>query len=280
MATRSDPDLSGSAQTPRAAGLVRAGPVRAGPVRAAWPILSAINLAIAATLFCVWLWTDWSGGAGKALFDRASSLDMAQAADALAAAEDDGRRAARALMPEDQGRTASFLSLTASAAGLQTTAVDFSVAAEGLPCCDAVDASIDLQGDIFDLPIFLDGLHRQAALGQVMGLAALVEPGGTARARVVVRYLRPHLPDPADIARRSVATAPDSAWSSLWLRAATVAAWRDAAQVAEARSAVVTQTQRRLLHELPAGLAGLRLSGGSLRWTAKTGLVTTPASLR
>lgn len=252
--------------------------------RPAWPWLLGCQLVVAAALLLAWRATaspakhDRGSQDPDASDERILALEPALAARDLDAALVINRRAGRALLAQDESRTASFLSLTASAAGLISSGVDFSEVGTDLPAVSAVDVQVELLGDAYDLPVFLDGLHRQSAIGRVAGVAAVIEPGGAARAWVVVRYHRPNLPDLDQLAQRATRAVPDASPQAQALlgKAALLAAWRDFAAHAQARADAAEAVRTRLGRELAPGLVQLRIVGGSLTWSPASGLDVQP----
>lgn len=244
----------------------------------AWPSLVGIQLVLAALLAGAW----WLSGGGPAveqtpLEAQVMGLEAAPARQALDAALVEARRTGRGLLPADETRTRSYLSLAASAARLRLTGVDFQAEAAGPGPAQVVVARVGVAGDALDLPVFLDGLHRQSALARVDGVAAWVQPGGQAQAWVILRFHRPVLPDAAALQGRVERTVPSAREETrdLLAEAGTVAAWRAFAAEVEGRAQASDTHRQRLLRELPAGLVGAWRHGGRLTWTPTAGLEAT-----
>jgi len=247
----------------------------------AWPTLIGVQLVVVAVL----VGAGWRAGVASEvrhtpLETQVLDLDPAAAAPAVDAALARQQRRARALLPTDESRTKSFLSLMASAAGLDLLRSEWTVAPDAAwPGVLDADLRVELTGDAFDLPSFLDGLHRQSAAVRVRAVAVSVAPGGAARAAAVLRYHRPVDGDAElEVARqvaRTVPAATDPA-QDLLARAADLARWRHFAEHSDARAAASELTRQRLARELPAALVAVRTSGGEVHWSAGAGAVATP----
>ncbi len=242
----------------------------------AWPTLLGIQLVLAAVLVGAW----WRVGAGPRiertpLEAQVLALDPDQARQAVDAALRSEQRAARALMPDQESRTKSFLSLTAAAAGLELVRSSWSAQAEpDLPGVIAADLRVEVRGDGYGLPAFLDGLHRHSATVRVRAVAVSVEPGGRVQALVDLRYHRPTPPQPDLVADRVARTVPAATPASrqLLADAGEAARWRAFASHAALRSAAGEDARARLARELPAGLVATRLAGGTVSWSPAAGL--------
>lgn len=237
----------------------------------AWPTLAGVHLVVLAVLLGAW----WRGTDGAPA--RRSPLETQvlalEAADGQAVHEAlvSQRARARALLAEDEGRTRSYLSLTAAAAGMQLARVHFAaepVAADRVT--QPVAAWLELRGAVYDLPVFLDALHRQTALVRVDGLTGVVRPGGQAELRVLLRYHRPALPDREALGDRVARNAPTAAAAEreVLLQAAELQAWRAFAGTAAARDRIASSHRQRLLQELPALLVSAGAEGGRVTWSA------------
>lgn len=244
---------------------------RTGLARApAWPTLLGVHLVVLAVLAGAW----WRGGAGASTRPSPTQAQVlaippAQAT-VVAKALASQQRSARALVAGDERRVRSFLSLTAAAAGMQLLDARFEARASAPGgVAQPVVAWLDLSGDAFDLPVFLDGLHRQAALVRVDGVVCAVRPGGQARARVLLRFHRPVLPDAAalgDRVDRTAPTASDAARAAL-LAAGELAAWRAFAATEPARAELAARHRSRLQQELAPALVAAWRDGGPVRWS-------------
>jgi hypothetical protein len=169
----------------------------------------------------------------------------------------------------------SFLALSAQGSGLRVDniSIETLAAPHGSVGVDVVEAVIDLSGDLYDLPIFVDGVHRQRALGSLQSLAFDVKSGGAARGQVRIRYHRPVMPDTSWIGARLSLAAPGAATATPVLeKASTLASWKrfnasDAGRVEHAMSA-----RARAARELPPNLVTLRQTGGRFVWDADAGI--------
>ena len=178
----------------------------------------------------------------------------------------------RALPRGSETRAQSFLSLTAQAASLDLVALDSMVApaARGL---SHVDFTVEVTGDLFELPALLDGIHRQTALVLVEGLAVDAQPGGPMSTRVVVRYLRPDAGE-VDWIDERLATASSGADRATPVLgdAATLLAWRQFEEQLPLLEAEQAVRRRSLSRDLPEALIALRSTGGGLRWSPEEGV--------
>ncbi len=237
----------------------------------AWPTLLGLQLVVVGALVGVQLRIEPSGPEPAPLEEQLIALDLPASEAALSSALESVAES-RALPLGSERRAQSFLSLAAHGAELDVVGVDLVVAppSQGL---SHVDATVEVRGDLYDLPVFVDGLHHQTAIVLVEGLAVEGAAGGEMTARLIVRYLRPDAGNTDWIDARLVNGAPgaDSAGPVL-SQAATLLAWRQF----EARlpSYEVERDTRweSLMRELPAALIGLREQGGNIRWSPEEGL--------
>lgn len=206
------------------------------------------------------------------LEEQLLALDLPAAQAAVSGALESMPRQ-RALPRGNETRAQSFLSLTVQAAALDLEALDSMVApaAHGL---SHVDFTLEVSGDLFELPALLEGLHRQTALVLVEGLAVDAQPGGLMNARVVVRYLRPDAGE-ADWIDERLATASSGADRATPVLgdAATLLAWRQFEDQLPLLEAEQDLRRRGLSRDLPEALIALRSTGGGLRWSPEQGVI-------
>lgn len=178
-----------------------------------------------------------------------------------------------ALTEERERAVRSFLSIAGNAAGLKVLGLRFE---PGIPSEGRVPvvAALDALGDPFRLPILLESVHRQQALGVVERLSVQVaEPGGTARMQVRVRFQRPVPADPAWIEARLSELAPDAQGTRQTLELALeVATWRAFQQSSLADARRAREIRSRLLVGLAVPLQQVRTDGGRLLWTPEDGV--------
>ncbi len=204
---------------------------------------------------------------------RLLAIDVPRAEAALKAALGQ-QEMGKALKDSDILRATSFLALSGQAAGLSVDDVTFEPVAVDANGAEAVEAVIDLSGDIYDLPIFVDGAHRQRAMGALQTLAFDVKPGGQARGRVRFRYHRPQFLETEWIGPRLALAAPGVAHATPALEAAaSLIAWRAFNQGEPDRTQRAMQARARAARELPPNLVDLRASGGRFVWDAEAGIV-------
>ena len=178
-----------------------------------------------------------------------------------------------ALEDSDVLRVTSFLALAGQAAGLSVDDVRIEPVAGGPHGAEAVEAVIDLSGDLYDLPIFVDGAHRQRAMGALQTLAFDVKPGGQAQGRVRFRYHRPIFWNTEWIGPRLALAAPGVASAAPILEsAASLIAWREFNAGEEARNSSAMSARARAARELPPNLVDLRARGGRFVWDAEAGI--------
>jgi hypothetical protein len=232
----------------------------------AWPILGGLQLLTLSALISAGIRT--LPPSQPPLDERLSGLDQGQASADVAAAiaaADSGR----ALQPDDEQRAGMFLRLLSQAAELQL--LDLRLAPGPTEdTLQTIDASLSLAGDPYNLPIFLDGLHRQRALNHVVSLEG--RGGLIGQFQVLVRYYRPAAPDTGWVAPRLAAEEPEhaaaaalleqAAWLSVWRRFQ----WEERGLVERAG-----RIRARVSRELAAPLITVRAGGGSLYWDAEQG---------
>lgn len=184
-------------------------------------------------------------------------------------------RSETALEDVDVLRVTSFLALAGQAAGLNVEDIVIEpVAGADAPVgVEVVEAVIDLSGDLYDLPIFVDGAHRQRAMGALQSLAFDVKPGGKAKGRVRFRYHRPMFWDTDWIGPRLQLAAPGVASATPLLEnAAELIAWRDFNDSDAVRTDRAMKARSRAARELPPNLVDLRSVGGRFVWDADAGI--------
>ncbi len=205
---------------------------------------------------------------------RLLAIDIPRASSSVSALLT-AERSETALEDLDVLRVTSFLALAGQAAGLK---VD-DIVIEPVPGVDApigvevVEAVIDLSGDLYDLPIFVDGAHRQRAMGALQSLAFDVRPGGRAQGRVRFRYHRPMFWDTDWIGPRLQLAAPGVATATPLLEdAADLIAWREFNASDATRTDRAMRARARAARELPPNLVDLRSTGGRFVWDADAGI--------
>ncbi len=203
---------------------------------------------------------------------RLLAIDVPRVEAALGASLDQEIRET-ALKDTDVLRVTSFLALAGQAAGLSVDDVRIEPVEGGPAGAEAVEAVIDLSGDLYDLPIFVDGAHRQRAMGALQTLAFDVKPGGKAQGRVRFRYHRPLFWDTEWIGPRLALAAPGVASATPVLEsAASLIAWREFNAGEANRNATAMRARARAARELPPNLVDLRASGGRFVWDAEAGI--------
>ena len=242
---------------------------------AAWPTLVGIQgivlLALGVTLWGV---TRTDEVEHPPIENRLRNLDIPSATAAMDHAIDAAENQT-ALTESDVLRVTSFLALAGQGAGLDVEDIRIETVAahRALPGVQPMEAVIDLAGDIYDLPIFLDGAHRQRVQGTLQSLAFDVKPGGTMRGQVRIRYLRPITPDIDWIESRLAVAAPGAAAATPVLeRAAVLTSWRVFNDGDAERSAQASDVRERAARELPPNLVTLRQAGGRFVWDADAGI--------
>ena len=140
--------------------------IRRRAILPAWPVLGGLQLLMLIGLTTALIFTLPPRLAP--VEERLAGLDLAQATTDVEAAihtADSGR----ALLADDEQRTTMFLQLLSQAAELQLHSIQLT---PGLreEALQTVDAVMELSGDPYNLPIFLDPSH---ALGYAYGIADL-----------------------------------------------------------------------------------------------------------
>jgi hypothetical protein len=180
-----------------------------------------------------------------------------------------------ALRDSDVLRVTSFLALAGSGAGLRVNDIQIEVIpeAQSQPGVEVVEAIIDIKGDLYDLPIFVDGAHRQRALGALQSLAFDVKAGGEAQGRVRFRYHRPMFQDTDWIGPHlATATPGASAATEVLIAASELRSWRIFNEQGDARNSLAMSARARAARELPPNLVHLRKAGGRFVWDADAGI--------
>ena len=241
----------------------------------AWPTLLGVHAVVMLALgVTVWRNIDHTAVDIPPIEKRLLALDLpkAEAAVDYALGKAENKTA---FTESDVVGVTSFLALSAQGSGLRVDNISIEVLANarGVAGAEVVEAVIDLSGDLYDLPIFVDGAHRQRALGSLQSLGFDVKPGGAARGQVRIRYHRPVMPDTDWIGERLSLAAPGAATATGVLeKASTLASWKqfnasDADRVEHAMAA-----RARAARELPPNLVTLRQTGGRFVWDADAGI--------
>ncbi len=237
----------------------------------AWPTLLGVQLVIAAALVGL----GWRVQQIQLLAlappppveVRLQQLDVPSATAAVEARISEVATG-QAMRSADERHLASFLSLSARAAGFQVTDVGFveGVVTDGLL---PIDAHLALEGNVFDLPVFLDVARRQRAVGHLQRIDAKARPGGMGELGVVIRYFRPTLPDTEWVSERLRLAAPGADRAAHVLqRAAVLRTWRQfRGRVSTLRDGADGANQSSRL-VLPVNLIAMWEKGGELHWTA------------
>lgn len=241
---------------------------------AAWqPVVGVQGLVVLALIVVGWRGLSHSSPSLPPIEGRLQAMDVPESLAAVNWAIErvpmDG-----ALLEADVLRVTSFLALTGHGAGLDVEDIHISKKPQSdIVGADTLEAVVDVEGHVFDLPIFLDGLHRQRVVGRLQSLAFEVQPGGAMRGQVRVHYHRPLLPDTEWIRERLAVAAPGAdAATPVLERAALLARWRVFEQTGVARVENAIQARTRVARELPANLITLRQLGGRFVWDADEGL--------
>jgi hypothetical protein len=205
---------------------------------------------------------------------RLLAVDVPRARGAITSALE-AERSDTALEDADVLRVTSFLALAGQAAGLTVDDISIEPVFEaGAPeSVEVVEAVIDVSGDLYDLPIFVDGAHRQRAMGALQFLAFDVAPGGATKGRIHFRYHRPMFWRTDWIGPRLALAAPGvSSATPLLIDAADLIAWRDFNASDDQRTRRAIGARSRAARELPPNLVELRKTGGRFVWDADGGI--------
>jgi len=180
-----------------------------------------------------------------------------------------------ALTDGDVLRVTSFLALAGQASGLKVEDIRIEALEAGSATAGVtvVEAVIDITGDLYDLPIFVDGAHRQRAVGALQSLAFDVESGGDAKGQVRFRYHRPTFADTSWIGPHLMLAAPGAASAAGVLeKASTLSSWKAYNLTEEQRNRRAMVSRARAARELPPNLVTLRQTGGRFVWDADAGI--------
>ena len=172
-------------------------------------------------------------------------------------------------------RVTSFLALAGQAAGLTVEDIRIEALRDASTHenVEVVEAVIDISGDLYDLPIFVDGAHRQRAVGALQSLAFDVEPGGMAKGQVRFRYHRPIFDDVDWIGSHLRLAAPGAAAATQVLeKASALLSWKQYRISDEQRTRRAMASRARAARELPPNLVTLRQTGGRFVWDANAGI--------
>jgi len=242
---------------------------------AAWPALLGVQVV---ALLVVGLAGWWLSAADSqdapTIEQRLQTLDVTSAAAAVEYSLDQVQDDA-ALLENDVVRVTSFLALAARGADLSVLDIRLApLEQQQEPGVEVVEAILDVSGHLFDLPIFLDGAHRQRAVGRLQSMAFEVQPGGSMHGQVRFHYFRPHPGQTEWIAGEVSSVAPSSEEAvSVLKRAAELAAWQAFREGQSERSELAHHARSRAAVELPANLIALKASGGRFVWDADDGIV-------
>jgi hypothetical protein len=241
----------------------------------AWPMLLGVQALILAALGLMVFGSNTPRDIGvSALEKRLLALDIPRATAAI-----DGAVASAvnptALKDSDVLRVTSFLALAGSAAGLHVDDIRIEVVEDPTAPAEVevVEALIDVTGDLYDLPIFVDGAHRQRAVGSLQALAFDVKAGGSTQGSVRFRYHRPVFSDTDWIAPHLAVAAPGAAAATdVLISAAELQAWRGFNETNQERRDRANSSRARVARELPPNLVDLRATGGRFIWDADAGI--------
>jgi hypothetical protein len=245
------------------------------PGSPAWPMLLGVQGLILSALALMVLGSSTPRDIGvSALEQRLLALDIPRATAAI-----DGAVASAvnptALKDSDVLRVTSFLALAGSAAGLHVDdirieSVEDATAPAGV---EVIEALIDVTGDLYDLPIFVDGAHRQRAVGTLQSLAFDVKPGGSTQGSVRFRYHRPVFSNTDWIGPHLAVAAPGAAAATdVLISAAELQAWRGFNETNKERRGRATSSRSRAARDLPPNFVALRTTGGRFIWHADAGI--------
>ena len=151
----------------------------------AWPVLAGLQLSILVTLLAVGV---LQRPAPFSLPEALASLDEPVARAAVAQSIERAQRGPALL---DESRVRSFLSLLGQAASM---VVSEAILTEQPPQAGVLPVEVRLQliGDPYDLPIFIDGLFRQRAVEEVRSVSGRSQGRGEGAAfQLVLWYHRP-----------------------------------------------------------------------------------------
>lgn len=236
--------------------------VAASRARPGWPYLALSQFAVLCGLCFVALAS--TPPPPPPLGQRLQQLPPEQTAALLGGALQEADTG-RALSADDEQRTARFLTLLAQAAGMRISEVTFrpGVSADGIR---PVDARLTLQGDPYNLPIFLDGLYRQRAVNHPLSVKG-EGSGRSATFSVLLRYYRPAHSELGWVAARLAEEAPEAVDRAPILeQAARLSEWRHfqgqerrlVSQSAEVRDTVARQLAQELI--------AMRTDGTAVDW--------------
>lgn len=241
----------------------------------AWPALLGVHGLVGLTLVLMAMGSSMEREVRVTEVERRLlAVDVPRASAAIGSALE-VERSDTALEDSDVLRVTSFLALAGQASGLSVEDIRIepipdAISPDGV---EVVEAVIDLSGDLYDLPIFVDGAHRQRAMGALQSLAFDVKPGGAAQGRVRLRYHRPMFWDTDWIGPRLDLAAPGvSSATPLLVSAAELIAWRDFNMTDSERTSRAMQARSRAARELPPNLVDLRKTGGRFVWDADAGI--------
>jgi hypothetical protein len=200
--------------------------------------------------------------------ERLSMLDKTVALAAVVSAID-GADSGRALQPDDEQRATMFLQLLSQAAEMELLSLTLNPGPQA-EALQSVDVTLQLAGDPFNLPIFLDGLQRQRAVNHLISLEG--SGGLIGQFTLTVRYYRPIFQDNDWILQRLVHEEPEHADAShLLQQAAVLTIWRRFQWEERDLVATAAVLRSRVSRELAAPLMSVRAGGGRLAWDAEQG---------
>jgi hypothetical protein len=200
--------------------------------------------------------------------ERLSMLDKTVALAAVVSAID-GADSGRALQPDDEQRATMFLQLLSQAAEMELLSLTLNPGPQA-EALQSVDVTLQLAGDPFNLPIFLDGLQRQRAVNHLISLEG--RGGLIGEFTLTIRYYRPISQDTDWILQRLVHEEPAHADAGPLLeQAAVLTIWRRFQWEERDLVATAAVLRSRVSRELAAPLMSVRAGGGRLAWDAEQG---------
>jgi len=258
---------------------------RAASPIAAWPTLVGIQLVIIGALIGL-AWRAHQQAVVAVLPPPSIEVQL-QRMDLPSAMEAIDARLARekrngTLGSAQERHLKSFLSLTAHAAGLEVQRIDLNER-RPIPITNElglvqmlvpVEVRVGVSGDLFDIPVFLEGINRQRVLGVLQRIAVSLEPYSTSEAEVLIRYHRPLEVETDWITERLSVAAPGADRAAPVLeKAAEVLTWKKYQELESALRREQQTHRQEAARVLPIYFISLLRTGGELVWTEENGVV-------
>jgi len=176
-----------------------------------------------------------------------------------------------AMRPEDEIRVTSFLHLLARASDLNLLDAKF-YPGDNLDGVQPINVRLTMDGSPYNLPIFLDGLHRQRTVPWIRYLKVRKDADGIVQMEMDLRYHRPATVDLSWIADQLQEEGSESeALTGVMTQAHEVLVWRHFLSQEKRLVERALADRRQAVVDMSALLISLKQHGGVLTWSPEAG---------